>query len=381
MKVDNNEIIDSHVIENELSLEELKSQKSRSWFLVLPYPEKYIKAEDGSELDSSSICEEVVKRWCGNNEKRSCIAAYCISYQNSEEGYPHLHIVCCDEDMPRFTAVKKVLPSANIRVSRGTKAQIEDYIFKRGKYEDKNETVLCHAQKGEIVGRQGQRTDLKNIRDLVEQGYTPNQIFRSNVNYRRYEKVVKAEYFDLRYKNTPLTREVVVHWHVGNSGTGKSYTAQKLVDSYGRDSVYIVNNYWNGKFDLYKGEEILFLDEVKPDSFRLGELLSILDKYTNQIHCRYENAFMLWREVHLTSVYPPEELFKEMLCNLTDKKYDGKSQLLRRIHFIHYHYVENGEYKEFVLPMSEYSSLENLRYKADRLLDGFEGIEDLPIAK
>lgn len=90
---------------------------------------------------------------------------------------------------------------------------------------------------------------------------------------------------------------------------------------------------------------------------------------------------MLWREVHLTSVYPPEELFKEMLCNLTDKKYDDKSQLLRRIHFIHYHYVENGEYKEFVLPMSEYSSLENLRYKADRLLDGFEGIEDLPIAK
>lgn len=349
---------EDHVIENELSEKELKETRSKSWFCVLCNPQEIYKGKDDSELTPEEICDLVVAHWCGNNESRSALVAYCIS----AKGLIHLHMCLCDnKDAQRFSSVKKAFPKANLRASKGTKADIENYIYKRGKWEDKGEQIVCTSQRGEIQGRQGQRTDINNIRELINQGYTPRQLFRSNINYRRYEKLVKDEYFDKKIEETPLMREVKVYWHVGEAGSGKSYESVKLAKQYGRDNIYIVNNYDGGKFDKYCGQKILFLDEFK-GGITYQELLSILDKYTNQIHCRYSNSYMLWDEVHITSVFPPEVMYKIMVGF---DEHDSYEQLRRRITSVVYHYKRNNEYCSVDVPIESYKDFASLKYDVE----------------
>lgn len=351
---------DDHVIENELDEKELKDSKAKSWFLMLANPQEIYLDDDGNPLSPESICDILVNQWCQNIESRSALVAYCIS----KNGFIHCHMCFYDnKDAQRFSAVKKLFPKANIRASKGTKAQIEDYIYKRGKYEEKGERVVCTAQRGDIQGRQGQRNDLENIRDLVQQGYTPEQIFNSKIGYRRYEKMVRDEFNSYKLKTIPLLRDVNVVWHIGASGSGKSYEAVKLSEAYGRNNIYIVNNYSTGMFDKYSGQEILFLDEFK-GGISYQELLVILDRYTTQLHCRYTNNYMFWKEVHITSVFSPETIYNMLVYD--NKHVDTYEQLKRRISTIVYHWKdeETNEFHEFSLPMSEYKDYEQLQFRA-----------------
>ena len=353
-----NETLDDHVIENELDEKELKDTDSRSWFLMLANPQEIYKNEDGTSYDPEKICELIVNQWCQNIETRSALVAYCIS----KNGFIHCHMCFYDKNKSRFSAVKKLFPKANIRASLGTKAQIEDYIYKRGKYEEKGEKIIATAKRGEIQGKQGQRSDLEAIRELVSAGYTPEQIFQSKIGYRRYEKMVKDEFSAFKLKTTPLLRDVKVVWHVGAAGSGKSYTAVDLCNKYGRNNVYIVNSYDSGSFDRYQGQEILFLDEFK-GGLTYQELLVLLDRYTLQVHCRYTNTYMFWNEVHVTSVFPPETIYRMLVTENKDE--DTKDQLFRRIQSIVYHWKDDsGDFKQFELPFKEYKDYENLQYKA-----------------
>ena len=99
---------------------------------------------------------------------------------------------------------------------------------------------------------------MEEIEQLIEQGLTPNDIFNTNFSFRRYEKMIRDAFFQKRAEETPIKRDVKVIWHVGDSGTGKSYSLLALTDMHGEDEVYIVSDYTNG-FDKYNGEKIVAL--------------------------------------------------------------------------------------------------------------------------
>ena len=69
-----------------------------------------------------------------------------------------------------FSVVKKAYPAMHIQPTKGSKEQAEDYINKRGKWQEKGEKIICIDQKGEIKGSQGQRSDLEIIEELLQQG-------------------------------------------------------------------------------------------------------------------------------------------------------------------------------------------------------------------
>ena len=249
----------------------------------------------------------------------------------------------------------------HIEPTKGNKDQAENYIQKRGKFEEKGEQVLYIARHGEIKGCQGQRRDFDIIDDLIQQGLTPNQIMATSFSYRRYTSMIRDAYYQKRISETPLQRENKSYWHVGSSGSGKSYTYVSLSEQNGIDSVYLLNDYEHG-FDKYNGEPILFMDEFR-GQLRYGVLLNILDCYKLQVSCRYSNAYALWNQVHITSILPPEAVYEKMVQE--NRHLDTIDQLLRRIDFVVYHYRENGEYKSFELPMEKYTSYEDLRRLAE----------------
>ena len=77
------------------------------------------------------------------------------------------------------------------------------------------------------------------------------------------KKMIRQAYFWHRYKETPPIRPIKVYWHVGDSGTGKSYTYIKLVEEKGEEAVYMYSDFENGGLDNYCGEPILFMDEFR----------------------------------------------------------------------------------------------------------------------
>ena len=322
---------------------------SKSWFCVFPNPEENFL--DGTPEE---IADTMIEMWIKDNPQRSCAVSYCIS----SDGLRHLHAVLEDTTAMRFSAIKKAFPGMHIEPTKGSKKDAEDYINKRGKFKESGEEIVYTNSHGEIKGASGQRNDLEIIEELINQGLTPNQIFDLSIQFRRHMRIVKDAYYRKRYKETPSLRPLKVYYHTGEAGSGKSYTRVGLVEQHGEENIYTISQFDSGYMDKYSGESLLFIDELR-GQIRYSQLLVLLDPQKHDIHARYGNICGLWTEVHITSVFPPERLYRDMITANSD--IDTYEQLRRRIHYICYHYIKNDEYCVYEIPMSEYTTLEKLK--------------------
>lgn len=343
-----------------------KTDSARSWFCVLNSPQEVF-----GEISPAEMVNRAIEMWCEDKPQRSC----AVNYEIGDTGNHHMHMVLEDPSKVRFSAIQKLFKGIHIEQTRGNKEQAEDYINKRGSFAEKSHTVVVPAvMRGSIKANQGARKDLDVIQELLEQGKAPNEIMDISIYFRKYETLIRKQYFRLRVKNMPLSRSVKVYWHVGESGSGKSHTYTELCKALGADNVYLLTDYDNGGFDNYCAESVLFMDEFK-GNMKFQVLLNYLDCYPVQVHCRYANAYALWDEVHITSVFPPELAYNFMVEESMRNK-DKIVQLLRRINTIVYHYKENEEYKVFELPMEQYQNYEQLKTLAENKgfisLEGFE---------
>lgn len=335
---------------------------SRSWFAVFPYPEQH-----GYSGSPEEICEQLKNEWIGDNALRKGWWGYCIS----EKDMPHIHMVLEGSGAMRFSAVKKAYPTAHLEPTKGNKKQVLAYIKKESPFDEKGEQVICFTSYGNIEGNKrfslnNTNDTLQTIEQLIEEGMTPNAIMAEDIRLRKEETLIRKAYFAKRYKETPPQRDIKIVWHCGESGTGKSYAYLKLCEQFGDDNVYFFSDYANrgvGGFDGYGGEPVLFMDELKRESLPYELLLTVMQGYRTQIHCRYSNCFALWNEVHITSIFSPEDIYGGMVSKETQAK-DTIKQLLRRITLYVYHYVENGEFKTFELPGDQYKNLDDLRRQA-----------------
>lgn len=343
---------------------EEKYVTARSWFCEFANPR-----EHGLLGTEQEICDAVLEIWMADNPQRCCAVLYCVS----ADGFHHLHAVFEDTKTMRSTAVKKLYPGMHVEPTKGNKQQAEDYINKRGKWEEKGEKILAKAQYGEIKGAQGQRRDIEIIGEMLEQGQTPKDILGASFGNYRYESMIRKAYFAKRDAETLIQREVKGYYHVGESGSGKSYTAVQLMEAHGEDNVFVMTNYDNGAFDGYNGERILVLDEFR-GQMKYPILMHVLDKYKSTFQARYSNIRGLWSEVHICSVLPVELLYGDMVDK--NKRYDNIEQLLRRIGAIVYHWVDDdGKYRRYEMPMNQYTDYKTLQYIAQESLGKDEQME------
>lgn len=334
------------------------SDVSRSWFAVFNNPQDH-----GYTGTPGEIIERMKNEWIGRNPNRKGYWAYCISAQ----GMHHVHMVLENTCSMRFSLVKKAYPKAHLEPTKGSRQQVLAYINKQPPFDKKAETVVCKTSHGNIEGRstynpKSKSSALQIAGQMIADGMTPKAIMDQDIRFRAYEAIIKKAYFDKRYDELPILRNVKVVWHLGASGSGKTYTYAQLCNQHGEDKVYLFNDYANngvGGFDNYQGEEILFMDELKADSLPFNTLLSLLQGYKTQLRCRYANSVALWNEVHIASIYPPEEIFESLVPG-DHRHTDTLKQLLWRINTYVYHYVEGAEYRTFELPAEKYTDYHSL---------------------
>lgn len=342
----------------------MASDASRSWFCVWNNPETVYP-----DLKPEQIAEKVLEEFVNGQPTRTGAVAYCIS----ADGLRHLHMVLEDSNKVRFAALKKLYPKAHLEPTMGNKEQAEDYIQKKGKWEEKGEQIVYTARFGEIKGKQGQRKDMEVLSDLIEKGMTPDEIMELNFSYRRYSNMIREAYIQKRRKETKWYRDVTVYWHVGESGSGKSRISSKIAEERGESEFYFVTDYKHG-FDRYAGERVLILDEFR-DQLRYSTLLGLLDGYKIQVSARYSNVYALWDEVHITSPLTPDEVYRKLVADDESDK-DSYKQLKRRINYVVYHWKENGQLKEYQQDMEKYISYKFLEQSARADKNGFMRVPD-----
>lgn len=342
-----------------------KKNQSRAWMVVIH--EQCLKnLKIDKELwqnpeNYEKLANYLVLLWQKQYPARKAAVAIC---ESAEEKF-HVHMVLYSPNPVMFDAVRNMFGHSRSEILKGTKKQAVDYIKKAGIYAEKGEKVLYFLDFPEP--EKTSRTDyLDEIRDLIADGLKPSEIYKLDIHHRKYEAIINKEYLQKRLDDTPLIKDLKVFWHVGLAGSGKTYEYIKLLKEYGDDGVYLNNDFSNGGLDRYVEmgcPEILFMDDLKPLSLSYGELLNRLDVYKGlQTHARYSNAVNLWTTVHITSVYSPEILYREMFPN--NNAVDSYSQLKRRITAVVYHYKKDNAYRQFVLPIHAYNGIDDMKEKA-----------------
>ena len=349
--------------------------KSRCWVATIHIANmKKSGLSENEYMNPETLAKHFINKWETSGEGRTGAIAVCTTTDNCY----HAHMACYG-NTTTLTQVSKVLFDSHVEPQQGTKKQLTDYFNKSGKYSgQKNEIVLYKTGLDNIQGAQGKRSDLDTIKDLMDQGFTPKQIFEHSINFLRYEKLIVAAFIIKKLKTIPRIKDMRVYWHTGKSGSGKSYCYHTLCDKHGDDNVYMLNDLENGGLDYYiknGAPPILFIDELK-NEIKYKQLLTILENNSHaQTHCRYNNCYNFWNEVHIASIFPPEEIY-ETLVPENNRKYDSLKQLMRRITEIIYHYVEDGEYKSYSMSSSDYIDYNDLKRRALSDKDGFEPVTD-----
>lgn len=303
-----------------------KDSQGRKWILTINNP-----AEKG--LDHAAI-QETLRKFVS--------LVYCC--MSDEEGETkHTHVFFALERPTRFSTIKRRFPTAHIDRAEGTAAECRAYIRKSDKWADshKAETSIpgTFEEWGELpIERQGERSDLALLYQLIKDGLSNYEIMEQNPDYMlSLEKIERARQAVREQQYREIFRQLEVTYIWGPTGTGKT---RGVMEKYSYSGVYRVTDYAH-PFDSYAGEDVLLLDEYS-SNFKIRDLLNFLDGYPLTLPARYSNRVACYTKVYIISNIC---LFKQY----SDIQWDSPATfaaLLRRIHKV-VHYTAPGEFQEF----------------------------------
>lgn len=222
-----------------------------------------------------------------------------------------------------LSSVKQLIPRAHLEKSRGSSQSNRDYCTK----EDSD------AFEAGSPMQQGKRTDLEEIKKLLDDGQTSNMISESHfsqwVVYRRSFQAYAA----LKKKKRNWVTKVVVIW--GLTGTGKT---RLCFEQCGDDEIpWLPGDFqW---FDGYDGQRHVIIDDFRGE-YPLPLLLKLLDRYPMRVPIK--GGFVNWapETVYITSNIDPDHWYQ-------DAAFESRRALRRR--FTEVKHVTQPLYDDIVL--------------------------------
>lgn len=305
-----------------------------------------------------------------------------VGCEISHTGKFHMHVFLFSENKLKLNSVKKLYPNMHIEPVRGSAQDCWNYLLKAvdGKHSKKADTKLTDPirwgswfQSGsDLRSNTDARPDVNSEIDrLLDNGTKPYEIIAQGISYGARSMAIYATYSARKRQSAPRIRKPMIVYHYGGSGTGKSYAAydRKLVQNPDEDICLLTAS--EHTFDDYHQESYVVIEEIRGENFKpndnpfnssnhrgtpdipLNTLLKALDRHSIYLPSRYNNVYWCPNEIHLTSVYPPEDLY-------TFEGSETEKQLLRRINYIVYHYMKDGQHKEYWMTTEEYMRKERV---------------------
>jgi hypothetical protein len=238
------------------------------------------------------------------------VTYWCMADEKGEKETHHTHLFIQNTNALRFSTIKKAFPPAHIEEARGTAQENRDYVAKEGKWEEdeKHGTKIdgTFEEWGDLPAeRQGARTDLAELYEMILDGKVNCEIYRHNPELIRYHGLIEQVRQDHRYEqNKGVFRNVKVIYIWGSTGVGKT----SLI--YGRhcyEDIHRVTDYKH-PFDDYTGEPVMMFDEFRAQ-LPLTDMNNYLDRYPLKLPSRYVNKQASYTTVYIVSNIPLREQY------------------------------------------------------------------------
>ena len=265
---------------------------------------------------------------------------FCMADEIGEQGTYHTHVYIHFNFRVRVGKIKKYFPSAHIDIANGTAKNNVEYVKKSGKWKDteKAETSVpnTYEEWGTMPTQKGRRSDLEDLMQMVEAGYTVTEILQENNDMILYmdkiEKIRQA-FLNEKFKGKRrLDLHVTYIW--GATGRGKT---RSIMDAYGDSNVYrVIENGGGHPFDQYDGHAVIVFEEFR-SSFKISDMLNYLDVYPVTLPARYCNKVVCYNRVFITTNIPLEDQYTEV----QKESPETWAAFLRRIHEVQV-YLEDG---------------------------------------
>lgn len=271
---------------------------------------------------------------------------FCMGDEIGEDKTFHTHIYFVSNNPKPFTTMKNFFPEAHLVSPDGTSQQNRNYVFKEGVKFNKNpetgeydytdsqgkrHTGTHYDSSNEEYGdlpqeRQGARTDIADLYEMIKDGYSNVDIMEQNPKYLMcLDKVERARqsYRESQYSDTWRNIEVV--YIFGITGSGKT---RSVMDQYGYSNVYRVSDYAH-PFDSYRGQDIILFEEFR-SSLPISDMLKYLDGYPVELPARYMNRVACFTKVFFCTNID----LREQYPNVQKEEKETWLAFLRRIHYV-----------------------------------------------
>ncbi len=161
--------------------------------------------------------------------------------------------------------------------------------------------------------KQGRRTDIHEIRELIKEGKNFREIAEVATSYQ----ALRGAQMLLATLEIPRTWRTRVYWFWGPTGTGKTRTAYELFPKLWT-SCFDKLKWWEG----YDGHKIVLLDNFRTEACSASYLLKLLDRYPFKVENKGSSRQMLADVIVITCPFPPHNI---------GWKNEDYAQLMRRI--------------------------------------------------
>lgn len=289
------------------------ADRSRKWMITINNP-----VDHGYDHDKIEGILSKIKN----------IDYYCYSDEvGNKEHTHHTHIFLFRENPLSFDYLKKRFTVGKIESCLGSCNECRDYVFKEGKWlnDEKGETNLrdTHVEVGVCPDdRQGKRSDLIQLYDMIVQGMSNLEIIDSNPQYiKEFDKLDKVRFTILSDKYKHVWRSVEVIYIFGGTGLGKT---RGVMETYNYEA-YRVTDYKN-PFDAYQGQDVVIFDEYR-SQIPLADMLNYLDGYPCELKARYCNKQCCWTKVFIISNWD----IRDQYSNVQKEDKRSWDAFLRRI--------------------------------------------------
>ena len=218
-----------------------------------------------------------------------------IGDEIGESGTPHLQGYINFTSPTSFNTIKKAIQRAHIEPAKGSPRQNYEYCSKQQiKFEDGDQPAP------------GKRKDIDAIKEYIENTPNPNM---SDIidNYATSLQSIRLGETLLKYKEKPrdINKPPICIWYHGDTETGKTARAFHKYPN-----VYRKDNCLGGFFEGYDGHETIVLDDMRADTFKWNELLSLTDRYPNRLNAKNTSRQNVAKYIIVTAPMSPEEMFE-----------------------------------------------------------------------